>query len=105
MYEPWNLVNHITDFGIKLKHDQGHLLLSKIKISNKEMTQFYVEQMFDSRMFEKLELKEWEKKDGADKTFEDAIDYFEEIIDHNETYEANAGGTAKRSGFDSTMHI
>ena len=58
LYEPWNLVDHITDFGIRLKNDQEHLLLNKIKISDEEMTQFYIEQMLDSGMFEKLELKE-----------------------------------------------
>ena len=102
-YEPWNLVDHITDFGIRLKNDQEHLLLNKIKISDEEMTQFYIEQMLDSGMFEKLELKEWEKKPEVDKTFNDTTDYFEEITADNETYELNMGSTAKRAGFKSAM--
>ena len=69
------------------------------------MTQFYVEQMMDSGMFEKLELKDWEKKPEVDKTFATATDYFEEIISDNETYESNAGEMAKRAGFKSAMQV
>ena len=69
------------------------------------MTQFYVEQMLESGMLEKLELKEWEKKDPADKTFNGATDYLEVIILDNETCESNAGGTARRAGFESAMQV
>ena len=61
--------------------------------------------MLDSGMIKKLVLKDWEKKDAADKTFNDATVYFEEIISDNETYESNAGGTAKRSGLESAMQV
>ena len=37
-YEQWNLVDHITNFGIRLKDDQDHLKLNKIKISDNNMT-------------------------------------------------------------------
>ena len=47
IYEPWNLVDHATDFGIRLKDDQEHLLTNKIRISDDDMTQFYVEQIMD----------------------------------------------------------
>ena len=48
-YEPWNFVDHITNFRIRPKNDQEHLLLNKNKISNEDMTQFYVEQkIFDN---------------------------------------------------------
>ena len=56
-------------------------------------------------MFEKLQLKGWEKKDEADKTFNKDTDYFEENIDDNETYEANDRVTAKRLGFKSAMQV
>ena len=104
-YEPWNLVDHVTDFGIRLKDDQEHLHTNKIVISDADMTQFYVEQMMNSGMFEKQELKDWEKKPEADKTFDEATSYFEEIVADNETYESNAGGTAKRAGFESAMQV
>ena len=53
-YKTWNLVNHVTDFGLQLKNDQERLLLNKIRISDEDMTQFYVKQMLDSRIFENL---------------------------------------------------
>ena len=87
-YEPWKLVDHITDLTLRLKNNQEHLLLKKIRILDEDMTQFYVEQMLVGGMFEKLDLKEWEEKDLADKTFGDATDYFEEIISDNETYKS-----------------
>ena len=69
------------------------------------MTQFYVKQMLDSGMFEKVELKDWKRKDPANKTFDDATDCFEEIISENETYESHAGGTTKRSEFEIAMQV
>ena len=53
----------------------------------------------------KLELKDWEKKPEVDKTVVNATNYFEEIISDNETYESNAGRTAKRAGFKSAMQV
>ena len=69
------------------------------------MTQFYVEQMMDSGMFEKLGLKDREKKPEVDRTFANATDYFEEIISNNETYKSNAGRTATRAGFESAIQV
>ena len=69
------------------------------------MTQFCIKQMMNSGMFKKLELKECEKKDEADKMFYDTTDYFEEVIADNETCDSNAGGTVKRSEFKSTMQV
>ena len=42
---------------------------------------------------------------SRDKTFDHATDYFEEIVSGNETFETNAGGTAKRAGFESAMQV
>ena len=50
-------------------------------------------------------MKEWEKKPEADKTFDDATDYFKEIISDNETYDANADGTTKRAGYKDAMQV
>ena len=89
-YEPWNLVDNVIDFRIRLRDDQEHLQINRILISDADITQFYVEQMMNSGMFKKQELKDWEKKPEGNKTFGDATDYFEEIVADNETYESNA---------------
>ena len=57
-YEPWNLGDHITDFRLQLKNDQEHLQLNKIRILDKDITQFYVKQMLEGGIFENLKLKE-----------------------------------------------
>ena len=43
-YEPWNQIDHITDFGIRLDEEQKHLAANKIAISEEDMLHFYIDQ-------------------------------------------------------------
>ena len=42
-HEPWNQIDHITDFGIRLDKEQEHLADNNIAISDKDKLQFYIE--------------------------------------------------------------
>ena len=44
-HEPWNLIDHITNFRMSIEEDQEHLANIKITILYKIKSQFYIEQM------------------------------------------------------------
>ena len=91
-YKPWNQIDHITDFGIRLDEEQEHLANNKIEILEKDKLQFYIKQMYASQIFEYREMKTWEKKVEADEDIKAAKDYFEEIFEDNTTPAANSIG-------------
>ena len=90
---------HITKFGKKLSKHQEYLQICGIKIDDETKTQFYVEEMIDSVMFEKREFIAWEN--AVDKWYKEATDFFKKIVDDDETYTSVVGGTAKRARFES----
>jgi hypothetical protein len=47
---------HLTAFGKRLEDDQTTLVRSDITISGEDKLQFYLEQMYDSNMFDKAEI-------------------------------------------------
>ena len=50
-YEPWNQIDHITYFRIRLDKEQEHHTNNKIAIFDKDKLQFYINQMYASRIF------------------------------------------------------
>ena len=59
-------------------------------ISNEDKMQHFVEQMYALGMFDIQQMRMWEKQPVFNKTWKDAKEYFEEIIDSNETYKMNS---------------
>ena len=59
--------------------------------------QFYIEQMLDSRFFDKHTLMRWEKRVPARKTWGRAKTYFEKWTKREEVYDLSIGGTAKKA--------
>ena len=104
-YEPWDPQEHITEFTKRLDDDQTDLAANSITISNDDKLQFFIEQMYESKNFERDQYVQWEKKADADKTWANATAYFETITSDNEGYEANIGGTAKRGRYESAANV
>ncbi len=64
-------------------------------IADEHKLQFYLEQMYDSKHFDKNKMLAWEKQPTATKMDYDAAkNYFEALVKATDTYEMNAcGGT------------
>mgnify|MGYP006201049621 CR=1 FL=1 len=76
-----------------------------IMISNKDKTQHFVEQMYASGMFDVQQMQMWEKQPKFDKTWKDAKEYFEELINEIKKYELNSGGMAGWAKYKSVANI
>ena len=57
-YESWDQIMHISKFGKHLRKEQIHLKSGNININNDAKTQFCVEQMIDSCIFDKPDIIE-----------------------------------------------
>ena len=104
-YEPWDPIDHITEFSKRLNDEQEELATNSISISEEDKLQFFIEQMYESKQFDREQYVAWEKKPDADKTWLNATLYFEDITADNEAYESNVGGTAKRGRFESAANV
>jgi len=83
----WDRHEHLTAFGKQLDDDQTALIRSDITISDKDKLQFYLEQMYDSNMFDKAEMMEWEQQPINIKTDYDlAKNHFELKVKAHDTY-------------------
>ena len=104
-YEKWNPTNHITDFVKRLDKDQAQLATSNITISNEDKLQFYIEQMYASRTFQRDAMMKWEEKAMANKTWDNAKAYFEEETSKEETYRNNSNGSTADSKYESAVNM
>ncbi len=60
--------------------------------------QFYLEQMYKSNAFNKMEMMNWENQPAATKTdFTLARDFFEKLIKSYDTYKQNSGAASKNT--------
>jgi hypothetical protein len=101
-YAEWDGEQHLTAFGKRLDDNQVHIEQFGITISNKDKLQFYLEQMYTSKHFDKKEMTEWENKTEAIKNdFNKAKTYFEGLVRDYEVYTQNSGGTAGKHNFES----
>lgn len=104
-YTPWNPEEHLTAFGMRLTNDQVSLVRSDVTISDDDKLQFYLEQMYESNTFDKMEMMTWENQPTATKTdFDLARNYFEKLIKSYDTYEQNAG-TGAQNTYDSASRL
>ena len=86
-FAQWDRHEHLTAFGKQLDDNQTTLIRSDITISDDDKLQFYLEQMYDSNMFEKAEMMEWEQQPINIKTdYALAKNHFELKVKAHETY-------------------
>ncbi len=102
-FAKWDGHEHLTAFGKRLDDEQTSLVRSDITISDKDKLQFYLEQMYNSNIFDKAEMMEWEQQPIATKTdYTLAKNYFERRVKAHDTYIQNSGrGTAGRHSYES----
>ena len=102
-FAKWDEHEHLTAFGKRLDNDQTSLVRSDITISDEDKLQFYLEQMYDSNIFNKAEMMEWEQQPNITKTdYALAKNWFEMRVKAHNTYIQNSGsGTAGRHNYES----
>jgi hypothetical protein len=106
-FAQWDRHEHLTAFGKRLDDDQTALVRSDITISDKDKLQFDLEQMYDSNMFDKAEMMEWEQQPINIKTdYALAKNHFELKVKAHDTYLQNSSsGTAGRSKYESANNM
>ena len=103
-FAKWDGNEHLTAFGKRLDDDQNTLIRSDITISDEDKLQFYLEQIYDSNLFDKAEMMDWESKPALIKTdYAQAKSHFEALVKAHDTYVQNSGGgTAGRHAYESS---
>ncbi len=83
------------------------LIWSDITISDEDKLQFYLKQIYDSNLFDKAEMMEWESKPTAIKfDYNQAKRHFELLMKAHDTYVQNSGGeTAGRNNYESVNNM
>ena len=61
--------------------------------------------MYASNLFDERDCRDWETKLPAEKTWDEATEHFESVVDAMDTYACNAGGTAKKARFKSANNV
>jgi hypothetical protein len=104
----WDYTTHITKFAREL--DKQQKLCREIGVPAADLTkiQKYVENMYASEMFDDKEMRAWENKPDADKTWPAAKTYFVELYKSkrkfNEEREARKGGFESANSIGSKSH-
>jgi hypothetical protein len=103
----WDSHEHLTTFRKHLNDDQTSLVQSDITISDKDKLLFYLEQIYNSNIFDKAKMMEWEQKPSTIKTdYTRAKDHFEARVKANHRYIQNSSGTtAGCNNYDSTINM
>jgi hypothetical protein len=94
-YRSWDRADGeaLSQFTKRLEEKKDELFIHNINIDEEEMKEHYVVQMYDSGAFDEADMKEWEKKNEADKNDWTIMKgYFEDKMKLNDKYHNNNEG-------------
>ena len=102
-YRGWQVDNDeaLTDYAKRIDKEQVQMGQDGIAISNDDKLQHFMEEMYDSGQFERPHYQDWEDRPDFEKTWVEAVKYFEAVIEAMGTFEDNVGGTVKKSKYES----
>ena len=102
-FTQWDRHEHLTAFGKRLDDDQTTLVRSDITISDEDKLQFYLEQMYESNMFDKAEMMDWEQQPiNIKSNYPLAKTHFELKVKAHDTYLQNSSsGATGRNKYES----
>jgi len=91
-YRGWNDTDeHITGFALRLDDEQAKLASDGLEISVADKLQHYMLQMWNCSLFDQQTMTAWTIKPNEDKTYTDAVTFFNEKVANLEAYEAASG--------------
>ena len=97
--DPWDQVMHIKTYARRLRKDQTHCRDIGIRCGDTEITQLFVEQMYECDMFLEDKMIKWEEKTEANKAWANANTYFGELYVKKRSYQE--GMKAAKGGYES----
>ena len=98
-------VMHLTAFGMKLDKEQARIDRLGVVISDEDKLQFYMEQIYASKCFDKKEMVDWENKSvNVKDDYDQSKLYFEGLVRDFKTYTQNSGDHGKK-GYKSANQI
>jgi hypothetical protein len=99
----WDFTTHITKFAREL--DKQQKLCREINVPAADATkiQHYVENMYASEMFDDKEMRAWENKPEANKTWDNAKLHFVELYKSKRKYSEER--EARKGGFESANSL
>ena len=97
----WGAEEHITGYSRRLDQEQATLARDNILIADADKLHQYILQMYKCNYFDQPMMTEWEKKATADKTYANAVIFFNDKMASIEKYQENSGNSAMRNGFES----
>jgi hypothetical protein len=105
-YRGWNDTDeHITGFAIRLDDEQAKLASDGLQISNVDKLQHYMLQMWNCSLFDQQTMTEWTIKPNVDKTYANAVSFFNEKVANLEAYEAASGGANNLESANAAVEI
>ena len=97
----WEPEEHITGFSRQLDQEQAALQRDSIIISDADKLHQYILQMYKCNCFGQPMMTEWENKADADKTYPNAVLFFDNKMASIEKHQENSCNSAKQNGFES----
>ena len=104
-YIDWSQIKHITDFRVELDRGQEELLKDNIKISDEDKLQHYLEQIYDTGLFAKGTMNNYEDLDKANRHNASSVVYFKGLAEHMKKITKNNGSTAKASRLERAANL
>jgi flagellar hook-associated protein FlgK len=99
----WDFTTHITKFARELDKQQKLCREIGVPAADETKIQKYVENMYASEMFDDKEMRIWENKPDAEKTWPTAKTYFVELYKSKRKF--NEEREALKGGFESANSI
>ena len=91
-YRGWNDTDeHITGFALRLDDEQAKLFSDGLEISTVDKLQHYMLQMWNCFLLNQQTMTTCTIKPNVDKTYADAVTFFNEKVANLEAYEAASG--------------
>ena len=100
--KPWNQDQAIATFFHNLDRTQEELDEDDIDLTERQKIVHAVKQMYDSHCFDARDMRDWERKPDADKTWVHLQTYFNELYEDVKKYE---NATGRKHGFESAANV
>ena len=105
-YRGWNdTEEHITGFARRLDDEQAKLASDGLEISTVDKLQHYMLQMWNCSLFDQQTMTAWTIKPNAEKTYDNAVDFFNKKVSNLEAYEAASGNVSNFESANAAVEI
>ena len=101
----WEVDEHITAFALRLDEEQTDLAANQVIISDAEKKRHYMLCIWDSGKYTRSIMTKWTSRPDEEKTYADAVTFFNEREAEIEEFEAASANTTKQHGLASANSV